>query len=247
MLCAFPVYAESAVVTKGMTAEQSAAADRAATAASGTTWSGWKQVGQVWKWYQEDGTELKNAVTPDGYYVNENGAWFRSSQNFEQETFDLPERFRTSTSVASMNAFLSDLNRLNKRVQNVLNGKRIFHVYPNRVTYSHLDGSSESLLLSLSRDTSCDGWTLRVSCNLGNRHDSHQSASVDFSVLRILVGRFSHTPDQIADAIYESWQGNNIWNITDSADALVGDALIRCSVENGAAVYKIQRRKDGDL
>jgi hypothetical protein len=250
MLCTLPAYAEASVITKGQTMQQAQAAAGSGTAEGQTAaaaWSGWKKNGTVWNWYNEDGSLLADAVTPDGYYVNGSGAWFKTTQVFMDESFNIPDYFRTASSVSSMNDFLPELNRANKRVQSALMGKRIFHVYYSGVTYSHLDNKEESLMLSMYKDSSCDGWSIRVACNLGDQHNSKQASSIDYGVLRVLIGRFSHTPDQIADAIYESWQGSNGWKITDTSDAPVGDALIRCSVENGSVVYKIQRRKDGDL
>ena len=42
---------------------------------SGAMQTGWKQVDGNWYYFQADGSLLKNATTPDGYKVNEEGVW----------------------------------------------------------------------------------------------------------------------------------------------------------------------------
>ncbi|MBR0038970.1 MAG: InlB B-repeat-containing protein [Lachnospiraceae bacterium] len=38
---------------------------------------GWKKVGEDWYYFNLDGTKLKFAVTPDGYFVDANGKWMK--------------------------------------------------------------------------------------------------------------------------------------------------------------------------
>jgi len=42
---------------------------------SGAMQTGWKQLDGNWYYFQADGSLLKNATTPDGYKVNEEGIW----------------------------------------------------------------------------------------------------------------------------------------------------------------------------
>jgi hypothetical protein len=217
------------------------------TAAAATTketvYPGWQQDGEKWSWYLKEYEVLKDAVTPDGYYVNEDGAWFKTKQSVLDEQFTLPDRFRTASDIKSMEQVLSDVDRLNKKLQKKYEGLRTFHVYSSYVTYTRTENKEETILLGLYRDTASDGWKIRVSCNLsGSRDDYTRTPAIDYAVLRFLAGRFSHTPGQIADAIYQSWQGENAWHLSSAEDKPVGDSMIRYSVENGAAVYQIQKR-----
>ena len=43
--------------------------------ASGAMQTGWKQFDGNWYYFQANGSLLKNATTPDGYKVNEEGIW----------------------------------------------------------------------------------------------------------------------------------------------------------------------------
>ena len=36
---------------------------------------GWKKIENVWYYFIEDGSMLRNAMTPDGYLVGNDGAW----------------------------------------------------------------------------------------------------------------------------------------------------------------------------
>ena len=38
---------------------------------------GWKKVGEDWYYFNLDGTKLKLAATPDGYFVDANGKWMQ--------------------------------------------------------------------------------------------------------------------------------------------------------------------------
>ncbi|MBR0038459.1 MAG: InlB B-repeat-containing protein, partial [Lachnospiraceae bacterium] len=40
---------------------------------------GWKKIENVWYFFMNEGTMLRNAVTPDGYFVDNNGAWITSA------------------------------------------------------------------------------------------------------------------------------------------------------------------------
>ena len=36
---------------------------------------GWRKIENVWYYFAEDGSMLRNTMTPDGQYVDNNGAW----------------------------------------------------------------------------------------------------------------------------------------------------------------------------
>ena len=44
---------------------------------SGAMQTGWKQIGRSWYWFDKNGAMLASDWTPDGYYVNKNGAWVK--------------------------------------------------------------------------------------------------------------------------------------------------------------------------
>lgn len=211
---------------------------------SAPAYSGWKQTNGGWVWYQEDGTLLVNGWTPDGYFVDDGGSWKSETRNILDDTFAVTDRFKTAEDLPSMGALLTDLNRLNKRVQTYMNGKRIFHAYNEYITYSKLEDKKETVYLSLNRDKEKNGWNIQVSCDLGTRNNNRNYATtVDYEVLYFFISQISHTPNQVIDAIYRSWQGDNAWGLSFIKEVPVGDSLISYGADNGAVGYMIRRRQ----
>lgn len=204
----------------------------------------WVQNGSAFSWISQDGSILTNAVTPDGYFVNASGLWQTETREFLGEGFILPDKFLGSKNVADMGLWLSDINKLNKQIQQLFQGARIFHVYQNSITYSKVADKKETQLLALYLDNESNGWKIRVSCSLDcSKTDKVYATSIDFVVLQFFVSFFSHTPDYVADAVYRSWEGDNLWKLSSQEMTAVGDSMIKYSVEDGAAIYQFVGRE----
>lgn len=205
--------------------------------------AGWINAGGTWHYELEDGTTAVNRVTPDGYYVDGDGVWKKQTLTILSQKITSPSRF-VPLSEISFPASKDMLNLFNRTIQGAANGKRIFHLYQDGITYGSLSTSnstqSEELLLSLTGDPAVNGYKLRISGNLGdgtfNAQDIH---SYDYAVFRYLCALISNRPDILADAIYQSWQGNNGYGIRMDRTAAAGDAMISLDIENGAGVYHI--------
>ena len=65
---------------------------------SGAMQTGWKQLDGNWYYFQADGSLLKNATTPDGYKVNEEGIWKISQTTVAVEQDKKEQITETSTS-----------------------------------------------------------------------------------------------------------------------------------------------------
>ena len=65
---------------------------------SGAMQTGWKQLDGNWYYFQADGSLLKNATTPDGYKVNEEGIWKISQTTVAVEQDKKEQIIETSTS-----------------------------------------------------------------------------------------------------------------------------------------------------
>ncbi|WP_419150872.1 MBL fold metallo-hydrolase [Streptococcus oralis] len=65
---------------------------------SGAMQTGWKQLDGNWYYFQADGSLLKNATTPDGYKVNEEGIWKISQTTVAVEQDKKEQMTETSTS-----------------------------------------------------------------------------------------------------------------------------------------------------
>ena len=65
---------------------------------SGAMQTGWKRIDGNWYYFQTDGSLLKNATTPDGYKVNEEGIWKISQTTVAVEQDKKEQITETSTS-----------------------------------------------------------------------------------------------------------------------------------------------------
>ncbi|EGL91250.1 metallo-beta-lactamase domain protein [Streptococcus oralis SK255] len=65
---------------------------------TGAMETGWKQIDSNWYYFQADGSLLKNATTPDGYKVNEEGIWKISQTTVAVEQDKKEQITETSTS-----------------------------------------------------------------------------------------------------------------------------------------------------
>lgn len=250
-----PVFAEaSSTITAGtITAGASRADSGSGQTSSGTgssTGTGWKQSGGGWIYYLSDGTPQNGGFTPDGYLVDGNGSWSQRSGAILEESVSYPDRFVPSSQMRGWNDMRTDLERVGKRIQTALGNARLIQVDDESISYYRMSSQntqnsgtvqSEGLLLSLYQDPRTDGYQLRVSTNLGNRKNGVSRASTyDYAMFYLMLAKISHVPEQLADAIYGSWQGNNPYGLAEKGEVQVGDVFLSLHVENGAGVYMIR-------
>ena len=67
---------------------------------SGAMQTGWKQLDGNWYYFQADGSLLKNATTPDGYKVNEEGIWRQAVAAVNGEVDQSEKKQEASSSIA---------------------------------------------------------------------------------------------------------------------------------------------------
>lgn len=67
---------------------------------SGAMQTGWKRIDGNWYYFQTDGSLLKNATTPDGYKVNEEGIWRQAVAAVNGEADQSEKKQEASSSIA---------------------------------------------------------------------------------------------------------------------------------------------------
>ena len=67
---------------------------------SGAMQTGWKQLDGNWYYFQADGSLLKNATTPDGYKVNEEGIWKLAVAAVNSEAVKQEQKQEANSSIA---------------------------------------------------------------------------------------------------------------------------------------------------
>ena len=74
---------------------------------SGAMQTGWKRIDGNWYYFQTDGSLLKNATTPDGYKVNEEGIW-KISQTTVAVEQDKKEQITETSTLAENSSHVED-------------------------------------------------------------------------------------------------------------------------------------------
>lgn len=202
--------------------------------------TGWNQVGDAWFYQKEDGTRLTNAMTPDGYYVNEEGIWKQEVLDILSLKVTAPEKFVLASTMKEWKGILSGLTYLKEEIATVMPENRVFRVYTDAICYLNVNGKTETDNISLEMGQNGEGYILRLSTDLGDRKNNLEKASTyDYEVFRFLCAQISSTPSKLADAIYQSWQGDNGYQLSSTENTRVGDAYVSYKAENGYGVYYI--------
>lgn len=209
--------------------------------------TGWRQEGGGWCYYQEDGSRLTSALTPDGYLVDGEGIWKRQQLDILGQKVTTPERFVNASRMGNWSGVLPALDNINRSIQRSLNGKRIFHVYEDGIRYCRVEsGSRETELVSLVRDRGSDGYQICLRTDLGKRNSDWTSASTyDHEVFLYFCALVSNRPVVLADAIYRNWQGDNGYGLSRETRVQVEDALVRYQAEDGCGIYYVENAWKG--
>ncbi|WP_432628115.1 hypothetical protein [Brotaphodocola sp.] len=247
-----PVFAQTTTITAG--ASRSDSGSGQSSTGGSSTGTGWKQSGGGWIYYLSDGTPQQGGFTPDGYLVDGNGSWSQRSGVILEESVSYPDCFVPASQMRGWGDMRADLERVGKRIQTALGNARSIQLDDESISYYRTTAqntqsslyyqntqNTTTLLLSLYQDSRTDGYQLRVSTNLGNRKNGVSRASTyDYAMFYLMLAKISHVPEQLADAIYGSWQGNNPYGLTEKGEVQVGDVFLSLHVENGAGVYMIR-------
>ena len=204
--------------------------------------AGWVNDSSGYFYLQDDGSTLVNTMTPDGYYVDGNGKWFQEELSILGEKVTSPQKY-VPMSGQSFGNYLGTVNAMNSRIQNAAPGRRRIHVYRDGMSLCAIENQKETPLLMLTEDTATGGYRLRISTNLGSGgFVDTDLRTYDYEVFRFMCALISNRPTILADAIYQSWQGENHYGINMVSWAGCADTLVMVEVENGAGIYRIAPR-----
>lgn len=207
-------------------AEQAAQAEQPAV--------GWSLIDDQYYYLTESGQYLRNAITPDGYYVNPDGVWQPRSSVILGTEFRAPEKV---PSVADAWTGTQEIKALQGKIQNVFRQRRI------RITDSameYLAGEDETVLLGIYKNTASGSYRLTIRTALDKSStELNQAASYDYAVFRAFLYHLTTTPDYLEDAIYSSWQEDNRWNINRMNGVWVGDSQVKYSAGDGCGYFHI--------
>lgn len=204
---------------------------------TGTAQAGeWKSVNNHWYYCEEDGTCLTNCITPDGYYVNPDGTWYRRASVILNETFKASEKF---PSAAAGWTGKEELVRLKQSISQLFEDRNI-RITENSLEYLSGD-TNETVLIGAYKNADTGTFRLMLGISLDkNCTDTSKAAAYDYQIFRAFLYQLTSTPELLEDAIYSSWEEKNRWQISRTEKRQVGDLLLKYTAGNGYGHYLIE-------
>lgn len=202
---------------------------------NGNPGHGWIQDGQKHYYLDAEGACLINQITPDGYYVDTNGAWHQRSTEIFNVVFDAPVKF---PSASSPWADESALKGMKKEIDALFDTRRI-RITENAVEYLAGD-TKESTLIGIYKDPENGSFRMDLRLNLDKSSaEKDAAATYDYMVFRAMLHQITSTPDLLENAIYSSWEEENRWNISRTGYTPIGDAQVKYTAGNGYGCYQV--------
>lgn len=197
----------------------------------GTPVTGWIQEGEMWYYGGENGVLLTDTMTPDGYYVNGDGAWYRRSEKILGAAFQAPERFLIWEKDGFSWPGKYGFSVLSSTVKTAFSGERSLRIREDGLEYRRKDGT---VLIGLYPDSSCGGWRLDLAVGLDkNSVDLAYADTYNYQIFKAFLYQISSAPETAAAAICDSWSGSNAWGLSRTAWTRVGDMQIRYGASDG--------------
>ena len=203
--------------------------------------AGWeKQKEGEWKYQNEDGSYLANGFAPDGYYIDGSGLWASETDIL---TAKVPNRnhFLRASEAGSLTSWQPQIVKAMDILTKECGDVRGFALEDSKITYYTIDGETETELMSFYKDSVNDGYCLRLKCALSSDKGTVARTSwYDYQVMRLLVSMVSRTGNEVADAIYSSWESNNTHGLKFGQWVPAGDTQILYDAVSGAGIYHIR-------
>lgn len=210
----------------------------------GTMCTGWIEVGGKHYYLYEDGHCAMNEITPDGFRVDADGAWYEAKRELLGQEFPLPAGFQNSISMGDgWGGAQAALNGAAGKISADSGGKRKLLIDSTAIEYKSAVKSTkdDARYMGLYKDSTTGGYRLDIFILL-DRNSETQSLgeALDYEVFKAMLTTVSSTPDQLEEAVYSSWQGDNSWNISRAAIISVGDCSVIYEAGQGYGRYYLR-------
>lgn len=194
--------------------------------------TGWTIVEDQYYYLTETGLCLQNTVTPDGYYVNPDGAWQVRSAVILGNEFQGAEKVLSVTDAWNGN---ESMKKLQEQIRENFKNRRI------RITDSAMEyRNGDTLLMGIYKNAQTGGFRFDIRTELDSGSTEPDTiAAYDYAVFRAFLYQVTAAPDYLEEAIYSSWQGDNRWNIQRNETTRVGDSDVRYDAGERCGYYHI--------
>lgn len=202
--------------------------------ADGNPCTGWIQVAGKDFYLAENGHCLMNTVTPDGFYVSPSGEWFVRSVDILGIDFD---GYYKVPSVTEAWAGKDAVKQLDAEIWNTF---EVRDIKISDTSMEYVRGEDEEVLIGIYKNTDTGSYRLKLAVDLDKSSTSDKKAATyDYAVFLAFLYQVTSTPEILEDAVYNSWQGDNRWQINRMNYVQVGDSLVKYSAGNGYGYYYI--------
>lgn len=225
--------------------------------------AGWQKIGSgQWSYQNEDETYLAGGFTPDGYYIDTSGIW-RESVSILGVEYPNRNSFLAPDDAGSFLEWERTMTTTMDHIVKDLKDIRGIELQSDQVGVYSVSNNAAKKLFDFYKSTDKESYMLRLSCPLSKiqsgtstltstisgrtsteKVTTYNAAWYDYQVLAGLMCRISRTGVILADAIYSSWEEENVYGLKLGQWVPVGDALIRYEVSGGAGVYQIKANPD---
>lgn len=214
--------------------------------------TGWIEISGKYYYLYEDGHCAMGEVTPDGYRVDENGVWYEAKKDILGVEFPVPARFvPVGDADEPWTASKAPLLALNGKLEEAFLNARRLTVGNEGVEYREWKtGNAKNRTISpgtrymgLYKDHKTNGYRLDLGVTLEPESaDGSRVATYDYAVFTALLSSVSSTPDELAEAVVSSWQGQDVYGISRIAYVAVGDCEVKFEAGDGYGKYFIRPR-----
>lgn len=204
----------------------------------------------------ENGRCLLDTITPDGYYVDGNGVWYKRNSVLLGFPFNSPDKFISPGQEWGNH---DSLLLFRDKVNNAFGEKRYFRVSSQIIEYvlaekqststgkTNTDTAKGTVLMGLYREAGEEKVRLDIKLKLEpGSLDETKASAYDYAVFKTMLYQISSSPEILEDALLSAWQGDNHWQINRDGWIRAGDSLIMYVPENGFGRFFICPAKEGN-
>lgn len=213
----------------------------------GSGQTGWLELEGKHYYLADNGVCLTDAMTPDGYYVDGDGAWYQRQKTILGVGMTAPEQFCPAEVPFREGGALGAFSGLIRRS---FGGTRLLRVSDKAVEYvstGRTDGQrasgEETVLAGLYRDAENGRYRLDLRMGLDGEAVGRESAAAyDYGVFQALLYQISSSPEVLEAAVCSAWSGENQWNINRQSPVMAGDSQVLYAAGDGFGRFYITPR-----
>ncbi|MCD7909364.1 MAG: hypothetical protein LUH04_17110 [Clostridium sp.] len=207
---------------------------------SGNMLTGWILVNGQYYYLYEDGHCAMNEITPDGYRVDESGAWYKVERDILGQKFSVPVRFASPDVLGtSWGENAEAMANLGKAVSAAFGATRKLSISEDMIEY--LSAQGDVRYIGLYKDYQNNGYRLDLRIRLDRSGaGDNRYAEYNYGVFKAMTAAVSSTPDVLEEAIYSAWQGQNTYGINRVTPVQAGDCTVTYEAGDGYGKFFIR-------